>query len=187
MAHSVRSRAVAIPAGRSSATGSVRRAAATWRCAASPAFTILTIPLAAHNYAPPANHCPIDASNYRCSVGLSDFHQCVALAKIDFPDVIGRNSAVARNRAHQIARLDAIASANGEEKPRHSASFPFVPVLGSCPRRRGRIFRCRAALSALALEDVQRGSSELGTVKLVEQRLQGYKLTRWNTLRQNIA
>jgi hypothetical protein len=45
----------------------------------------------------------------------------VALAEVDLPDVITRNTALTGDHAHQVSGLHAISRADCHEEPRHSS------------------------------------------------------------------
>jgi hypothetical protein len=120
MVHSVRSRAVAISTGRTSAARSVRWSAATggawaapWRRAAItwPAvgaiasgagrtLSFLFVTLPARDYATAADHRAVDSRDDAGHIGFGDLHQSVTLAQVDLADVIARNSSFAGDRAH---------------------------------------------------------------------------------------
>jgi hypothetical protein len=120
MVRSVRSRAVAISTGRTSAARSVRRSAATgsacaasWRSAAitRPAVRAITsgagrtlsflfVTLTAHDYATAADHRAVDSGDDAGRISFCDLDQSMALAQVDLADVIARNSSFAGDRAH---------------------------------------------------------------------------------------
>src|SRR2546423_10508976 len=102
MVRSVRSRPVAISTGRTSAAGSVRRSASTrsarpvprrrppiTRSALRPiasgtsgSASLLLVALAAHDYAPPADHSAIHSGYDSGGVSFGDLNHTIALAQI---------------------------------------------------------------------------------------------------------
>jgi hypothetical protein len=111
----------------------------------------------------------------------------MALAQIDFADVIAGNSAFAGDGTHQVTDFYAIARSNGHEKARHTTGRSPRPIAicRSRLRRRGSVLSRRAPLSALALEQKKRRGSELRGIELLEQRLQGDDLARRNAAIQH--
>jgi hypothetical protein len=99
----------------------------------------------------------------------------MALAQVDFANVVARNSAFAGDQAHQIADLHTIARSDSHEKARHPArcGLGTIAIGRSRPRDWRSVLGCRAPLGALALEQVKSGSGELRRVELFEQRLEG--------------
>jgi hypothetical protein len=175
MVRSAHSRAVAISAGRASAAGSVGRSAsrrtrsASWRTAA---IAVLFVALTTDDDASSTDHCAIHPRDYTRRVCLGYFDECVAFSEIDLSHVIARNSAFTGDRAHQVADLHAIASADGHEEADHSigtaTSSGLVAIRRPDARDRRCVFGCLASLGALALEELQRGSCDFSGVKFFE-------------------
>jgi hypothetical protein len=111
----------------------------------------------------------------------------MALAQVDFADVIAGNSTFAGDRSHQVTDLYTIARSNGHEKARHPAGRGPGSIAISEPwlRGRGRVLGSSASLCALALEQVKRRGSELRSIELLEKRLQRDDLARRNTAIQH--
>jgi hypothetical protein len=106
----------------------------------------------------------------------------MALAQVDLADVIAGNSALASDGTHQVSDLHTVARSNGHEEARHPAGRGSRAI-GVCRSRlRGRrsVLGRRASLGALALEQVERRSSELGGIEFLEERLERDDLARRN-------
>jgi hypothetical protein len=94
----------------------------------------------------------------------------MALAKVDLADAVARNSAFARDNAHQIADLHAIPRSNRHEKTRHAAggSPGSIGIRRSWLCGWSSILSRRTSLGTLALEQIERRGSELRGVELLE-------------------
>jgi hypothetical protein len=111
----------------------------------------------------------------------------VALAEIDFADVIASNSAFAGDHAHQIAHLHSVARADSHEKARHAAGggSGAIALRGSRLRGWRSVLGRRASLGALSLEQVKRRRRQLRGIELLEERLERDDLAWRNTTIQN--
>jgi len=67
------------------------------------------------------NHRAIDPLDSRGRVAGGDFNQGVALPHVHLANPVGGDSALAGDGADDIARLHAIARADGHEQTRHLA------------------------------------------------------------------
>jgi len=142
MVRSVRSRAVAISAGRTSAARSVwwatssrctgtatRRSAPVARASigtvwpgSGGALPFFLVALAANDDATPADRRAIYARDDPSGIAVRYLHQCVTLAQVDLSDVVAGNPTLTCDRAHEIADLHAIARPDCHEKARHPSS-----------------------------------------------------------------
>lgn len=151
MARSAHSRAVAISAGRDSASRTIRgsasrraRASAWWAAPISApsvarasvatasigtlasrpgrAVAVLLVALSPNNHPAAPDHRAIDALDHTRSVRRRNLNESVTLAEIDFSDVVTGNSAFAGNRAHEIPDFDAITGSDGHKKSGHGCA-----------------------------------------------------------------
>jgi hypothetical protein len=169
-------------------TAITRIAVGTLASRPSRALAIFAVPLSAHDDLAAPNHFPVHALDHARRISRCNFHQRMALAKVDFADVITGNPAFARDRAHEITYLYTVASSNSHEEPRHSRGGTGPAARFSIGRPAASngcgVLRGLSTLRALALEEMQRRGRNFSRIELLEQRLERDGLARGNTAAQ---
>jgi hypothetical protein len=137
----------------------------------------------AHHHAATLERLAVHRLDHAVDVGLVDLDERVVVAQLDLPDPVGRDAALAGDRAHDVALPHAVHLADRHEDPLERARGAHHPA------RRGEALRHRAGVAArlhpgvapglqrrralaLALHEPERGGGDLEAVVLLQQRLE---------------